>query len=435
MKTVTKYKSRKEILNIKKQNAKLYPIYKMFSWDLLFFYSIQYLFLTITKGVPAAQILKVDAFYPLFTMIMQVPAIICGDLLGRKNGIVLGNILMSLYIIILMAVPGVIGIFIANIIWAFGYSLKGTQETNLLYDSTATKGGEGIYPKINGRGASGYYILDGIASLIAGYLFVINGYLPMYMCLAFTIIATFISMGFKDIYKNELQEKGSIKESIKEYQTDFKFSIKAILKSKRLRALILFLAMFNSIINIMSTYKGNILTSLDVNPETFSILNAAMTLIAGISTIYQDKIHKKFRNKTLSILSMSYITSMIIIGGLLLINNNIIVLPITILLLTIGRITISLYYILSERYLKNFSTPKTRGRISFASETITNIIESICMFGAGLLLEATDIAKATLSINLIFLVVFLIILNYMKTRVGLKPEEYKKEDIELEYSK
>lgn len=431
MKTVTKYKSRKEILNVKRQNAKLYPIYKMFSWDLLFFYSIQYLFFTITKGVPASEILKVDAFYPLFTMIMQVPAIICGDLLGRKKSIVLGNVLISLYILILIILPGVTGIFIANIIWAFGYSLKDTQGTNLLYDSTATRGGEGIYPKINGRGASGYYILDGIASLIAGYLFVINGYLPMYMCLAFTIIATFISMGFKDIYKNELQEKTSIPERLKEYQTDFKLSIKAILKSRRLRALILFLAMFNSIINIMSTYKGNILTSLDVKPETFSILNAAMTLIAGISTIYQEKIHRKFRNKTLSILSLSYITSMILIGALLLTNNNI-VLPIVIVLLTIRNITYSLYYILSERYLKNFSTPKTRGRISFASESITNIIESICMFGAGVLLEVTDIARATISINLIFLVIFIIILNYMKTRVGLKPNEYRKEDIELE---
>lgn len=39
----------KELNKIRRKNAKLYPIYKMFSWDLLFFYSIEFLFYTITK--------------------------------------------------------------------------------------------------------------------------------------------------------------------------------------------------------------------------------------------------------------------------------------------------------------------------------------------------------------------------------------------------
>ena len=163
MKAVLKYKNKKELLKAKKRNAKLYAVYKMFSWDLLFFYSIQYLFLTMTKGISPGDILKIDAFYPLFTMVMQLPAIMCGDVLGRKKSIVIGNALVSFYVIILMWIPGKTGLFIANIIWAFGYALKNTQETNLLYDSTSTRGGEGLYPKINGRGATGYYVLDGIA--------------------------------------------------------------------------------------------------------------------------------------------------------------------------------------------------------------------------------------------------------------------------------
>lgn len=51
-------KNRNEIRKIKRNNAKLYPIYKMFSWDLLFFYSIQFLFYTITKKVTAYNYFK-----------------------------------------------------------------------------------------------------------------------------------------------------------------------------------------------------------------------------------------------------------------------------------------------------------------------------------------------------------------------------------------
>lgn len=430
MKTIAKYKTKKEGTKAKRQNAKIFPIYKMFSWDLLFFNSTQYLFYTNVKGITAGEILKLDAFFPLFIIFMQLPATICADLLGRRKSLIVGNVIMILYIFLLMILPGVVGIFIANIIYAFGYSLRGIQATNILYDSTATKGVEGLYAKINGKGATGYYILDGIASLTAGYLFVINGYLPMTICLAFTIIATIISTRFKDIYENKLEEN-EISNKIKEYKKDFKISIKNIITSKRLRALLIFMGIFNAIITITGTYKGSTLTELQVKPETFSMINAIFTFIAGIATTFQDKIHKKFRNRSFTFLAMIFITSIILIGILLYMNiPNI--LPIILILLAIRSITMSNYYVLSERYAKNFSTPKTRTRISFATEFTTNIIEAIMVFFAGVLLDGTNIRFATLFIGLIFLIIFILILDYMRTRVGLKPEEYDKKDIELE---
>lgn len=430
MKTEMRYTSQEEIKNAKRKNAKLFPIYKMFSWDLLFFYSIQYLFFTITKGIAPGDILKINAFYPLFIILLQMPAAICGDLLGRKKSIVLGNVIIMLYVIIIIFVPGGIGLFIGNFFYAFGYSLKGMQETNLLYDSTATRGGDGLYQKINLKGASGYYIIDGIASLTAGFLFVINGYLAISVCFVFTVISTILAMQLKDIYRNKLEENG-IAKKVKEYKNDFKYSLKNIVQSKRLRALLIFMALFNAIISIMSTYKGNILTQLEVKPETFSIINAVLTLLAGIGVTFQDKLHKKFRNRTLTLLSILYMESMVLIGILLFAKTNAI-LPFVLILLAVRNITMSNYYVLSERYLKNFSTPKSRTRISFATEFFTNIIEAICLFLAGMVLSATDIKFATLSVGLVFLIMFILALDYMKTRVGLKPEEYQKADIELE---
>ena len=56
-------KEEKELERKKKNNIKLYPIYRVFSWDLLFYYAIIYLFLTIEKGISAAEVLQFDAFY------------------------------------------------------------------------------------------------------------------------------------------------------------------------------------------------------------------------------------------------------------------------------------------------------------------------------------------------------------------------------------
>lgn len=216
-------KSRKELNKIRRRNAKLYPIYKMFSWDLLFFYSIEFLFYTITKKVTASEVLVINGFYLLFKIIMQIPAVTITDFLGKRKSIILGNILLIFYALGLLILPGAIGIIIADLIFSLGYNIKTIAEGNLLYDSVATKGGEGLYSKLDAKGGSWYYILDGIASLTAGYLFVINNYIPIFICLLFIAISTILSFRFEDVYEpKEMAKNANIKDTIKEYSIDLK---------------------------------------------------------------------------------------------------------------------------------------------------------------------------------------------------------------------
>ena len=51
----------------KNLNMKLFPIYKMFAWDLLFYYAISFLFLTNVKSLSASEVVLVDvSFYTFF---------------------------------------------------------------------------------------------------------------------------------------------------------------------------------------------------------------------------------------------------------------------------------------------------------------------------------------------------------------------------------
>ena len=140
----------------------------MFSWDLLFFYSIEFLFYTITKKVTASEVLIINGFYLLFKLLMQIPAVTITDFFGKRKSIILGNILLIIYILVLIYFQGAVSIIIADLVFALGYNIKTIAESNLLYDSVSTRGGEGLYSKLDAKGGSWYYILDGIASLVAG---------------------------------------------------------------------------------------------------------------------------------------------------------------------------------------------------------------------------------------------------------------------------
>lgn len=427
---------KKKLSKKRRNNAILYPIYKMFSWDLLSFYSVEFLFYTITKSISASQVLMLTSIYLIAKVIFQIPSVAISDYFGKKKSIILGNSLLVIYMFILIFSPEFKWIAIANIFCAFGYDLKLIAEGNLLYDSVATKGGDGIYTKIDSKGASGYYILDTVLSIMAGYLFVINNYIPMCICLCFLIISLVLSFRFKDIYKSKNDEnKESFSNFIKGYSNNIVDSFKFIKKSNRMKSYLLFAAVFYGVIKIVNTYKNDLLIDIGVTEAQFAMIYAVMRLVASISVIYSRKIQRYFRNKTLTFISLSYIISTIFIGLTTLILTNNLALPIILIFHTVIKFCDSQWYITEYTYLKNFTTPESRNKISFTFELITCIVASIMSIMGAAILNYMPAKYAITLIGVVFLGVLILILRYMKNKIGLKPNEYSKEDIEFTVSK
>lgn len=89
------------------------------------------------------------------------------------------------------------------------------------------------------------------------------------------------------------------------------------------------------------------------------------------------------------------------------------------------------FYTLAKRYLSSFASSNTRTKIYSATYMFENICGVVIAFFASKLLEITTTAYVFVMIGCFFTFIFMLLLKYMKTRVGLKPEEYKKEDISL----
>lgn len=261
-----------------------------------------------------------------------------------------------------------------------------------------------------------------------------NNYLPMYICLGFIIISTILSFGFKDIYEVKIEKKGVVN-TLKEYNQDLKDSFKFILKSGRMKAFILFQIVFYSAIRIIDTYRGDLLVNLGVPEEQFSMIFAILTLLGGLSIYLKKNIEKTFKNRTLTFISLAYMIACVIIGVIASIWSNNAIIPLVLILLTIQKISTAIWYILEYKYLKNFTTEDMRNKITFAYEFIGGIVVSFFTFLGGLLLNVVNIQNAFLIVGLICFVATILVLKYMKPRFGLRPKQYKKEDLEFETSK
>lgn len=153
-----------------KKNVKLFPLYKTISWDLLFYFPIIFLFLTQVKGFSAAQVLFADSFYTLSNTFWQLPITSIVDRIGKKNCLIIGNILYSLSIFAMIFMQNYYELLIIQFVYSLGYSIKGICETNILYDSLPVGKKRGsIFSKIDSKSTSYFYLFDSIASIIARF--------------------------------------------------------------------------------------------------------------------------------------------------------------------------------------------------------------------------------------------------------------------------
>ena len=415
----------------RRRNALIFPLYKVFGWDLLCYYSIEYLFFTITKGLKPSFVLIISAAYIISKVIMQIPSVIISEYLGKKKSIIIGNTLVALCIVFEIFSPNFLVIIIAQIFAGFGYDIKAICDGNLLYDSVATKGGDGLYTKLETKGGSGYYVLDAILSIMAGYLFVMNNYIPMIICLICVIISLILSCVFKEVYPVDKNKRKKIGKFAKEYKNNIRDSLKFIKRSRRIKAYVLFASVFYALITIFDTYKFDLLTDVGIEAEQFSMIIASLSMIAAISVGFSKKIQKRLKNKTLSFISLIYLLSWISVGVIVLKVTNNIAVPLILMFYIVIRRCDSQWYIVRGKYLKNFTSQNTREKITFTFELITSLAGGIAALVGAWILEITDIRHAIILVSLAGLALIIMVLDYMKTRFGLKPKEYKKEDIKF----
>ncbi len=415
----------------KQKNVKLFPIYKMFSWDLLFYYAIVFLFFTEVKGISAADVVLAESLYPLFKALLLMPATILIGKIGKRKSLIIANLIIAASTITYIFATNFEMVLLGEFFCAVGFIIKGVCETNMLYDSLEKNEKRGTtFAKIDGKATSMYYYIDGISAVISGFLFAINGYLPMIFCLLTNIASVVMAMNFEEIDSETVKEKQKVKIS-----TEFKElrrSLKSIVKSPRLRNLLIFGAVFSGLLGVLITLRSSILSDVQVPAQYFGIIFAVFGIISGIAAKYQHKIHGRFRNKTLASLSLPVVISCIFLGlwcsiGL---SYNTTVIGVLIVFL-IQYIAKGPFHTLIRQYLNNFTTSSLRNKISSLYNMLESFLRAAIGFFASFLLRYTTTAISLTIIGCIATVVTILMLDNMREKVGLKPEEYKEKDTKI----
>ena len=417
----------------KKRNRKLFVLYKFLANDLLFYYTISFLFLSNVKGLSTAQIVFAESFYPIFKLFFQFPSTITIQKIGKKNSLLIANLCVGIYLFLVLILNTTFELILANVFCAIGFVIKGIAESNFLFDSLEnTEDKKENFSKLEGKASAVFFLIDAITALATGFLYLINPYIPMVLSCICMFLAIIITCFFREIPISNLQKQKNQKFSkqLKSQITDTISGFKYIIKSTRLRALILFNAILVSLLILMVTLHRSILDSVGVTSEYFGIIFAIMGIIISYSSSRSVFIHKKYHNKTLSVLGILLTFSIIITGLSTLINlPKAIMYFILLLMISISYMVKGPHYVLIKQYLNSFCDSNMRIKIYSANLFFEYICTATISMTTSLLLNYFSSSFAALIVGIISFILMIFLIKYMSTRVGLKPEEYSEKDI------
>ena len=272
-------------------------------------------------------------------------------------------------------------------------------------------------------------ILMQLLLVYLGFRFVINPYLPMILCLTFCTISAIISLKFKEIPIDKTQSNSKNQNYFKNFKRSFNY----IFKSNRLKSLLLFCGVFYGFINLLVSLRTSLLQDINFPAQYIGITIAILGIFSGFASSKQEYFHKKLRNKLLGKFAIYTVISVFICGIVVVLNIKV---PYSIIIIlsmyVIQYIIKGVYFTLNRKYLSSFTTADIRNKIYSANNLLEAVFGTIITFISSRILLVTNTAYCMIILSISFLIIFILLIKYMKTRLGLKPEEYKKSDIPVE---
>lgn len=313
MESNTKLKKRKvEVSN------KIIPYFMGLSDDLMFFIAINNLFFTVVKELTTAQITFLTTISGFSYIIMQVPALKIIQRIGNIKSIRIGTIMLLCSSLLITFGSHYSIIAIGYVLYQPAFLFKKMDHVVLKNNLTYLKK-ENEYINVANQAKVIYSVITMIISLIAGGIFVINHYMPMYLCIGICVINIIMSFCIFD----SGQKKQNTEQETKKTHMKFSEITKIIFISFALLYTTISLGQTNSKLFIQYNLQEYFEVAITATIFSFIIISSRIARIIG--NIVFKKIYDRLKDRVNIILSVitimafacvligSYLDSMLII--------------------------------------------------------------------------------------------------------------------------
>lgn len=196
------------------RSIKIYPLFASFTGDLIFFVPIDTLFLTLVKGLSASQITAMTMISLIVCIILQKVILSIVKKMGNVNSLRLGSTMLLIASLILTFGKSFIAMLLYKTIHELAVMFLNMDEI-VLKNNLKALDRKDDYFKIRNKSKIIYAIITLFTALVAGQMFNINNYLPMYLSIIIYIVVLGTSFLYYEAKGNDELEINKGKKKLK----------------------------------------------------------------------------------------------------------------------------------------------------------------------------------------------------------------------------
>ena len=196
------------------RSIKIYPLFASFTGDLIFFVPIDTLFLTLVKGLNASQITAMTMVALIICIVFQKVILAIVKKIGNVNSLRLGAMMLIIASLLLTFGKSFIAMLLYKSIHELAVMFLNMDEI-ILKNNLKKVDRRDNYFKIRNKSKIIYSIITLFTALVAGEMFNIDHYLPMYL----SIIIYVLVLGTAFLY---YEAKTEDEEEVKKEHTKIK---------------------------------------------------------------------------------------------------------------------------------------------------------------------------------------------------------------------
>ena len=288
----------KQNINKINRSIKIQPLFSAFSDDLIFLVPIETLFLTITKGLNASQIQFMIMLSMLVGILSRKLLLNISEKIGNLNSLKLGSFLLLMSAIILTISNQFLIICFYKIIFELAFTFLHMALIILKNNLQSINKGTDYF-KIRNKTKIMYSITTMITSLLAGFLFNLNNYLPMFLQILLCVIMFGMSFLFFEAKTENKNNKFQSNNNIKINLSKITF---LIILSFAISTTIIKLGQNNS--KLFMQYDFQRVLSIEMVTYCITIIVFLSRVSRLLGSIIFGKVYQKYKNKIIIIITI-----------------------------------------------------------------------------------------------------------------------------------
>lgn len=288
----------KQNINKINRSIKIQPLFSAFSDDLIFLVPIETLFLTITKGLNASQIQFMIMLSMLVGILSRKLLLNISEKIGNLNSLKLGSFLVLMSAIILTISNQFLIICFYKIIFELAFTFLHMALIILKNNLQSINKGTDYF-KIRNKTKIMYSITTMITSLLAGFLFDLNNYLPMFLQILLCVIMFGMSFLFFEAKTENKNNKFQSNNNIKINLSKITF---LIILSFAISTTIIKLGQNNS--KLFMQYDFQRVLSIEMVTYCITIIVFLSRVSRLLGNIIFGKVYQKYKNKIIIIITI-----------------------------------------------------------------------------------------------------------------------------------